>query len=240
MNKYQYTIESVTQLNASTKQVILVSPMKSDAVFKAGQYLEIVLPTGRRCPFSIANSPKQSGRIELHIRPSPGSDDSQQIEKLLVTGSKLEIWLPMGNCYIDKTPEKPLVLLAASTGITQMKSILEYLLETDLIHPVFLYWGVLEADDLYLDDQFRNLDNIHSLFHYIPVVSEPINSPGWHGRTGLLADAALADFNELSNLTIYVSGGPAMVYATLDSFTARGMPYQNMHSDIFNLSPRQT
>lgn len=206
--------------------------------FKAGQYLEIVLPTGKRCPFSIANSPWEPDRIELHIRPSPESEDSRQIEKLLIPGGELEIYFPLGKCYIEEVPQRSLLLIAASTGITQMKSMLEHLLEAGVTEPVFLYWGVLVAEDLYLDDQFRKLESAHPLFHYIPVVSEPHKSTGWRGRTGLLADAVLADFDELNSLTIYVSGGPAMVYTTLDLFVASGMQRQNMHSDIFDISPR--
>ena len=49
---------------------------------------------------------------------------------------------------------------------------------------------------------------------------------------------ALDDFEDVSNVTVYVSGGSGMVYATLDAFTERGMPEVNMHSDIFSFSPR--
>ena len=68
--------------------------------------------------------------------------------------------------------------------------------------------------------------------------SDPASSPDWKGRTGLVGHAVLEDFADLGNVTVYVSGGPAMVYATLDAFVERGMPEDRMHSDIFSYAPR--
>ena len=70
------------------------------------------------------------------------------------------------------------------------------------------------------------------------MISEPETSPNWTGRTGLVGNAVLEDFTDVSNVTVYVSGGPGMVYATLDAFVARGMPPENMFSDVFAYAPR--
>ena len=69
-------------------------------------------------------------------------------------------------------------------------------------------------------------------------MSEPNNSSNWQGRIGLVGEAALKDFNDLSNTNVYVSGSAGMVYATLDSFVDRGMPEENMFSDVFSFAPR--
>jgi CDP-4-dehydro-6-deoxyglucose reductase len=151
----------------------------------------------------------------------------------------MEIELPKGECFLETAPLNPLVLMAASTGVTQMKSILEHLLQQELQYPVYLYWGALVKDDLYLDEFFRSWTRAYPLLHYVPVVSEPEKSPGWRGRTGLLPEAVLQDFADLNDKTFYVSGSPGMVYATLDSFMSKGMPRQNMYSDMFSLAPRE-
>ena len=74
-------------------------------------------------------------------------------------------------------------------------------------------------------------------FHYIPVVSDPNSSPNWTGRTGLVGEAALEDFEDL-NLNVIVGGSPGMVYGTLDMFLARGFEEANMQSDVFSYAPR--
>lgn len=238
MNKYSCTIESIVDLNPNTQKLLLNLPDGETVDFKAGQYLDIILPLGEKCSFSIASPPAISNQLELHIRPTPGSADSEQIDELLRTAAVIAIEAPKGECYLETAPENSLILMAASTGISQMKSILEHIFARQLTHPVYLYWGVLVDDDLYMDESCRDWMEKISMFNYVPVVSEPENCPAWTGRTGLLPEAVLQDFPVLAEQTVYVGGGPGMVYATLDLFVERGMPEEQVHSDIFSIAPR--
>ena len=237
MKRLTCNIRSIGFFNQDTRKVLLEIPSGEDVSFCAGQYLEIILPT-KKCPFSIASAPSLKGAIEIHVRPTPNSDDSVQIEKLLDAGEPLTIELPKGNCFISTAPENPLILIAASTGITQMKSLIEHLLSIGFTCPIHLYWGVLKDSDLYLSPLCESWVRENPQIHYTPVVSELALSPDWKGRTGLVGVVALEDFQDLRDVTVFVSGGPAMVYATLDAFVAKGMPEANMHSDIFSYAPR--
>ena len=120
-----------------------------------------------------------------------------------------------------------------------MNSILESLLKDGLAVPVYLYWGVVADRDLYINERYEALAASDENFHYVPVVSEPETSPDWTGRTGLVGDIALSDLEDVSNITVFVSGGPGMVYACLDAFVERGMPEGNMSSDVFAYAPRK-
>ncbi|MEX2327494.1 MAG: NAD(P)H-flavin reductase [Pseudomonadales bacterium] len=237
MKRLTCQIDSIDYLNEGTRRVFLKIPPGEQLHFKAGQYLEIVLPT-KKCPFSIASAPDLEDLIELHVRPTPDSEDSVEIEALLDTASEVTIEIPKGDCFIDSPPANSLVLIAASTGITQMKSIIEHLLPAGVKTPIYLYWGVLKDSDLYLSPLCESWQAQYPNFKYIPVVSEPALSPDWTGRTGLVGQVALADFPNLSDVTVFVSGGPAMVYATLDAFVANGMSEASMRSDIFSYAPR--
>ena len=230
-------ISSVTYLNKDTRKVLLDLPTGEILNFKAGQYLEIILPNNR-CPFSIASSPHQKNTLELHIRPTPQSKDSREIEKVLSHSKKICIEAPMGKCFLEDSPKESLLLVAASTGITQMKSIFEYLKHIGHVGDIFLYWGVLSDSDLSLDELCKTWESENKNFKYIPVISEPETSPDWKGRTGLVSDAVLQDFMNLRDLLIYVSGGPDMVYATRESFMPHGLITKNMLSDMFSYSPR--
>ena len=230
-------IASIDYYNHDTRRVFLNLPEGETLEFKAGQYLQMILPH-KKCPFSIASAPQVKGKIELHVRPTPDSEDSDAVEALLNNSATIEIEVPLGDCYLTHEPVDTLILLSASTGITQMKSIVEYLKPGGFKQPVYLYWGVLSDKDLYLSDLCQSWAEQNDNFHFIPVVSEPATSPDWQGRTGLVGDVALGDFDSLSDVTVYVSGGPGMVYATLDAFVAKGMPENKMHSDIFSYAPR--
>ncbi|MBL6689791.1 MAG: NAD(P)H-flavin reductase [Pseudomonadales bacterium] len=237
MKQITCPIASIDWYNEDTRRILLDLPAGEDVTFHAGQYLQMVLPQ-KKCPFSIASAPHLKGQLELHIRPTPGSEDSAIIEELLDNAREIEIQVPLGDCFLTEKTDNPLILLAASTGITQMKSIVEYLEPEGFDYPVYLYWGVLSDKDLYLAELCQSWADKHENFHFIPVVSEPDTSPDWTGRTGLVGEAALEDIEDVSNATVFVSGGPAMVYATLDAFMARGMPEENMKSDIFSYAPR--
>lgn len=237
MKQITCPVRSIDYFNHDTRRVFIDLPAGEDISFQAGQYLQIVLPN-KKCPFSIASSPGLKDQLELHIRPTPGSEDSVAIEALLDDARELEIEIPLGDCFLNDNPGKPLILIAASTGITQMKSIIEFLEPGRFEHPVYLYWGVLSDKDLYLADLCHSWEAKDPNFHFIPVVSEPDTSPDWQGRSGLVGEAVLEDFDDLSDVTVFVSGGPAMVYATLDSFVEKGMPEESMHSDIFSYAPR--
>lgn len=237
MKRLICSIQSIDYFNEDTRRVYLKIPEGEDVTFRAGQYLEIILPD-KKCPFSIANAPEFKGLIELHVRPTPSSQDSVEIEALLDRQHDIEIEVPKGDTFVEAAPDHPLILVAASTGITQMKSICEHLMAGELNRPIYLYWGVLADKDLYLSSLFESWQNMYPEFHYVPVISNPETSPDWTGRTGLVGHAVLEDFDDLTNVTVYVSGGPAMVYATLDAFMERGMPEDRMHSDIFSYAPR--
>ena len=70
---------------------------------------------------------------------------------------------------------------------------------------VYLYWGVLNDNDLYLAD-LCNLwarDFNNSLLRTRRKRAR--KAPNWSGRTGMVGDAVLEDFKDLSNVTIIVS-----------------------------------
>jgi len=235
--RVECAVEQINYLSADVRQLLL-KPPRSVPPFKAGQYLELILPD-RKCAFSIASMPNEP-LFQLHIKPTPDSEDSTIIEALLDNPpDSLTVEYPLGECFLDNCPNRPIILIAASTGITQMKSLLGFLQEQKFRKNVFLYWGVLLEDDLYLHHDLLMLAQEWRYFHYIPVVSEITRSSSWQGKTGLVGNTVLADIEDLNTHLIYISGSPAMVYGTLDNFVQKGFDETNMHSDVFSFAPRQ-
>jgi CDP-4-dehydro-6-deoxyglucose reductase len=66
------------------------------------------------------------------------------------------------------------------------------------------------------------------------VLSQAQPGDAWQGRTGLVHDAVLADFADLSGYQVYASGAPAMVDSARDSFVnTRGLPEDEFFADAF-------
>ena len=236
-------ITAVEPLNHDVYRVRLHLPAtNSHAIeFHAGQYLEICLPSGRKVPFSIGSAPDQSRDLELHIRHMAESETSNAVMEHLQNSPSVEIELPKGDCYIqaqDLRADTRVILAAASTGFSQIKSVCEHLLANQCSNPIHIYWGVREAADLYLAKLPEQWQREHTNVMFHAVVSEPESSTDWQGRTGLLPDAVLEDFDDFDNVEILTSGSPGMVYALLDACEARGFDAAHMHADVFAYAPR--
>lgn len=221
-----------TALQNGVRRLVLSLPEPLSA-FYAGQYL--MLTVGDCAfPFSIANAPG-AGHLELHIKATENSTDSALIEQFLDDHpSSVTIDYPLGNCFLNRVPERSVILIAAATGITQIKSLFDWLIAQQFAHKVHLYWGVVTPEDLYLDSYFEAATGPE--VSYTPVVSS--NHINWAGRTGLVGEVVRHDLHNLNDHLIFVSGSPGMVYGTLDLFTAAGFDPKNMRSDVFDYAPR--
>ncbi|MGB0467008.1 MAG: 2Fe-2S iron-sulfur cluster-binding protein [Pontibacterium sp.] len=236
-------ITGVEQLNDDVCRVRLRLPATASLAveFKAGQYLDVILPDGKQASFSIGSAPEQGRDLELHIRYTPDSEMSNAIMSHLQNSPSVNIELPKGDCCLSAaslSPETRLIFAAASTGFAQVKSQVEHLLANQVANPVYIYWGARVEADLYLISLAQQWQAEHANVHFVPVVSEPENSVQWQGRTGLLPAVVLEDFADFEQTEIFASGSPGMVYALLDAVESRGFQEDKMHSDVFAYAPR--
>jgi CDP-4-dehydro-6-deoxyglucose reductase len=68
----------------------------------------------------------------------------------------------------------------------------------------------------------------------VPVLSEALPEDEWTGRTGLVHQAVLDDFADLSGYQVYACGAPAMIDAARRDFvTLRNLPVNEFFADSF-------
>lgn len=234
MNKFECHIISCTSLS---RDIFLVS-LEADHIpeFKAGQYLELMIPGESYCYFSIANTPG-SKALELHIQSGGDETASSRIIEYLTTQKTVEVVLPMGDCTLDtlSIEEGPLLLIAAGTGFSQIKSISESILTQSLTRPVHLYWSARTVSGLYLSKLPEQWHQSDCNFHFSAIVSEHND---WQDKQSLLFSAVVEDFPDLSNCQAICCGSPEMVYATLDKLAEHGFRSNQMISDVFSYAPR--
>ena len=202
--------------------------------FLAGQYVDVVLRDGRRRAFSLANPPRDDGRLELQIRNLPGGDFSSYVFDHLKVRAILRLHGPLGSFYLRKRGGRAVILMAGGTGFAPINSIVEDAISTGFPHPMHLYWGVRSRHDLYLHDLATEWSERHETIHYTPVLSEPVPADAWPGRTGFVHQAVAEDFPNLSAYDAYMSGPPPMVSAGRETFVARGLDPARIHADSFD------
>ena len=199
--------------------------------YLAGQYVDIILPDGRKRAFSLANPPHADAYLELHVRRIAGGAFTERLFEEMEAGQSFQIEGPKGFFYLNEHSDKPVVLMATGTGFAPVKAIVEHAIAEGLTRPFHVYWGARTEADLYLDEVARAWAAENENIDYTPVLSAP--SADWQGRTGYVQDAVMADFSDLTGYEVYAAGLPAMVYAARDSLAAKGLDRECYYSDAF-------
>jgi CDP-4-dehydro-6-deoxyglucose reductase len=231
----------VKQLSRLAPDVMLVSlqlPATHHFGFRAGQYIEFILKDGQRRSYSMATAPhalKEAGAsIELHIRHMPGGLFTDQVFGSMKEKDILRAEGPFGTFFLREDSARPIILLASGTGLAPLKAIVEHMRHAGITRPAVLYWGCRTKADLYLHDWAVQQAAELPWLRYVPVLSEASQQDQWAGRTGLVHQAVLADWPDLSAHEVYACGAPIMVASAQRDFSAlAGLPPDHFYADAF-------
>ena len=217
-------------------EVRLQLPPTERLRYRAGQYVDVLLRDGRRRAFSLANCPLDDEFLVLHVRRVPGGAFSGRVFDALEERSLLRVQGPLGSFHLRTGSDRPVVFLAGGTGFAPIKAIIENALLEPTGREMHLYWGVRSERDLYLPGLPREWAKAHPRFHFVPVLSEPGSdrTGAGSGRTGLVHEAVLADFPDLSGHEVYASGPPPMVAAAREVFPEHGLDLERLFFDSFD------
>lgn len=254
-------IEHCEPLAHDVLRVTLRLPIAESFSFQAGQYLDVLLPGGRRRSFSIASAPGSAPLLELQIRRAVGGEFTEALFAAVSAGvmrgtmpaaasgamsseaadvsleralrsALLTIEGPLGQFRYHESAA-PMLLVGGGTGLAPLDSIMRHVIERNLKRPMRLFWGCRAARDLYADARLRGYVRQGALQEYVPVLSEAAESFG--GEHGLVHQAVLRRIADLDRYDVYAAGPPAMIAAVRREFAARGA--QQIHFDSFDYAP---
>jgi len=226
------TVETIKHLTQDIIFLQLKPDQEQQVEFLAGQYIDILLQDGRRRSFSIANAPSKTSLIDLHIRHNKNGDYTHYIFNQMQEKESLQIEGPFGSFYFREQSTRPIIFMAGGTGFGPIKAIIEHALAEGIVRPMYLYRGARKAADLYMNDIIESWLPRSNLT-YNPILSEAGADDEWQGRTGLVHEAIIEDFDDLQNYEVYSCGPPAMVEAGRSAFTAIGLQEDNYYCDAF-------
>jgi CDP-4-dehydro-6-deoxyglucose reductase len=249
-------IARLVPLAPDVMQVWLRLPAVERLRFHAGQYLDVLLPDGRRRSFSIASPPHDSELIELHVRRVSGGGFTERLfapaaasavagavgvtgsatQPALAVGSLLRIEGPVGQ-FSYRHGIGPLLMIAGGTGFAPLKSMLRHVLETGIRRDIHFYWGARHVHDLYEQERVLEWVQRHPQFRFVAVLSEATAAEAAHHRHGWVHEAVLADHPDLSAFEVYAAGPPAMIEAMRASFPRHGLPAERLYFDSFDYAP---
>jgi len=226
-------VEKMEKLADDVMVLWLKLPSSERLQYLPGQYVDFLLKDGKHRSFSLANAPESDETLELHIRYVPGGFFTEQVFNTVKPKDIMRIKGPLGSFFLRES-DKPIIFLAGGTGFAPIKSILAHAFHHGVDRRMVLYWGARARPDLYMDELPARWHQEHGHFSYVPVLSEPKPADNWSGRTGLVHQAVLDDYPDLSGYEVYACGAPAMVDAAKRNFMARGLPEDAFFYDAFS------
>jgi CDP-4-dehydro-6-deoxyglucose reductase, E3 len=232
----------VQQLQKVSEEVIVMFlqlPATEKLQFVAGQYLEFILKDGNRRAFSIANAPHDNASIELHLRLVAGGQFTEYVFNELQEKAIMRIEAPLGTFFLREDSQKPIIFVAGGTGFAPVKGIIEHLIHQNSLREIILYRGAKTEKDLYMDMLCQRWATHLPNLTYNPVLSDEPADSKWAGKKGLVHQAVLDDFADLSAYQVYACGAPAMVEAAQKTFIERGLNQDEFFSDAFTFAPKK-
>ena len=223
-----------TLMAADVMRIRIKLPEAQRLQFLAGQYLEILVAGGKRRAFSIASPPQSEDIIELHIRHVDGGGFTSWVFDELKERDILRLEAPLGTFFVrnDKT-ERPMIMMGGGTGFAPLKSMIEDLLAHQDTRPLHLFWGAQTQAELYMHEQAQQWADQHDHIQYTSALSKPESDQQAGAFRGLVHEAVLQQYPQLSGFDIYMSGPPAMIDAGRTAFLNNGAEKHRIFFDSF-------
>jgi CDP-4-dehydro-6-deoxyglucose reductase len=222
------------KLAANVMRLKLKLPRAQRLQFLAGQYIDILVPGGKRRAFSIASPPSCEDEIELHVRHVEGGDFTGWVFDELKVGGILRIEGPLGTFFVrHDDDQRPMIMMGGGTGFAPLKSMIEDLISHQDTRPLHLFWGARTAGELYQENLIHDWIQDHPHIRYTPAVSDEADTRMQNGFAGYVHEAVLNRYPRLDGHDVYMSGPPAMIDAARHAFVDAGVDRQRLFYDSF-------
>ena len=213
------------------------------APHEPGQFLPIrVTVPGQAEPavrtYTLSDAP--NGR---HYRLSVKREDglvSSHLHDRLEIGDRLEAMAPRGKFVLDRSSERPVVMVSAGVGITPMVAMAQALIDegrrTGSFRRVHFIHGARDGRSLAFAGQIRTLAAAHDGLR----THVRLSRPGAGDRLGVTHDseghvdlALLQELLPLDDYEVYLCGPPAFMQSLYDGLTGLGLRDERIHFESF-------
>jgi len=230
VGRFRATVASVEALNARVAR-LRVECEPAPAYF-AGQFMNLVHPSGQMRSYSVASVGALESWLEFHVGLIPGGVMSTWVHEEIALGDTLEIVGPQGNCfYVAQNPEQPLFLLGTGTGLAPLYGIARDALAQGHQGPIHLFHGSLRREGLYLVEALRAMAAEWPQFQYHPCVLEGDGADGI--EVAAIDTLAFERIPDLKGWRVFLCGPPDLVKKMQRATFLKGASMQEIFADAF-------
>ncbi|WP_240689348.1 NADH:ubiquinone reductase (Na(+)-transporting) subunit F [Ammoniphilus sp. YIM 78166] len=200
--------------------------------YAAGQFFEFDIPGLEDTrAYSMANPCREDGTVQFHVKRIPNGKGSNYMCDLkpgdFVTGSA-----PYGKMQL-RDRSRDMVFVAGGSGMAPIKALIEELFSSPYEGKAYFFYGARTVKDLYLVEEWKELEKKHPNFRFIPALSHLDLAEGWAGETGFIADVVKRTLPSMKGMDAFLCGPPIMIETTVDALSQGGIKGSDILYDEF-------
>ena len=229
---YTTRLERIEDHTPSVKSFFLRLPPDQKFLFAAGQFLSIHLKKhgiAIRKPYSIASSPADPTLLELCVKRVEGGYVTNELFNYEI-GREIPIDGPDGVFTLKNSLDSDLYFIGAGTGIAPLRSMILSLFSDHFERPVFLLFGVRKENEILYEKEFREMENQHPNFHFVPTISRPEK---WAGEKGYVQEHLEHLVQKPDNKKFFICGLNPMVTAVREKLKTLGVDRKAIHYEKY-------
>jgi Na+-transporting NADH:ubiquinone oxidoreductase subunit F len=195
--------------------------------------------------YSLANPPSEKGLLRFTIRiatPPPGQMDlppgvGSSFVFHLQPGDRVGLSGPYGDFFVKDT-DREMCFLGGGAGMAPMRChIFNQLLDENTDRRVSFWYGARSAQEMFYDEEFKDLAARFPNFSYHVALSEPQPEDNWAGPIGFIHQVAhdlyLKGHPDPTEIEYYLCGPPMMIKAVMDMLDSLGVEREMIAFDDF-------
>lgn len=199
---------------------------------------------GRRNNYSLAGNQQTESALRFNVRiatPPPGQDCAPGVGSSYVfslkPGDVVSAIGPFGDFHIKPT-QREMVYIGGGAGMAPLRAHLSHLLETsNTARKVSFWYGARSKQEIYYQDYFQNLADLHPNFAFHLALSSPLPEDNWAGHCGFIHEVVLQQYLSShanpEGIEYYLCGPPLMIKACLKMLADLDVPASRISYDEF-------
>lgn len=196
--------------------------------YHAGQFLSLWMNEKVTRSYSLASVDKLDDFLELHIRRIPNGIVSNWLCDEISTTDTIRVQAATGDCfYTPGSAQQKLLLAGTGTGLAPLVGITRDALAQGHKGEIHLIHGVINTDDLYMNQTLLNMAEKYNQFHYHRNVLQSENTTSLDQQLLNIAGSDLAESK------IYLCGDAEIVNKLKTKMFLAGASMKNIYSDPF-------
>jgi len=200
--------------------------------YRPGQFMFVTLNVGEqkmRKPLTISSSPTEKDYIEF-TKKLTGHPFSNALDTLKV-GDGLSLDAPYGN-FTFAGQYSRVALLAGGMGITPMRSICRYYMDSNLQTRITLLYGCNTEADIVFRNELEDIQRYKNNFKLVITLTEAESN--WKGYVGRINNEMIrSEIPDYQRTIFYSCGPPAMVGAMSNLLKSLGVAEENVKVENF-------